>query len=239
MRATQQSTGVLQIDSQARSLIESAAILRGQVVAKQVQIQSMRSFAAEDNPHLVLAKQETGCAPSATRSVGRFPAGPRLRHYSFEGQSHWIGCGIHAPVRDLKYHETVFDCSRSSLRLPKLDEAREGSLFKWWILLSRLTNVIPAPSSDRCLGYDSAFFLAASSSCCGKAWPEPSSCQRAGSGWIRSRSIGTGSKRRYDRTVVGVAESTPVAPSAFISQVFQSRAEHCLRDHHGACLQRY
>jgi len=58
MRATQQSTGVLQIDSQARSLIESAAILRGQVVAKQVQIQSMRSFATEENPHLLLAKQE-------------------------------------------------------------------------------------------------------------------------------------------------------------------------------------
>ena len=40
MRKTQQSTGVLQIDSQARSLIESAAVLRGQVLAKQVQIRA-------------------------------------------------------------------------------------------------------------------------------------------------------------------------------------------------------
>src|ERR1700691_1763972 len=58
MRKTQQSTGVLQIDSQARALIESAAILRGQVVAKQVQIEAMRSFASEENPNLILAKQE-------------------------------------------------------------------------------------------------------------------------------------------------------------------------------------
>src|SRR5260370_21080190 len=64
MRKPQQSTGVLQIDSQARALIEAAAILRGQVVAKQVQIQSMRSFAAEDNPRLILAKQELAALQS-------------------------------------------------------------------------------------------------------------------------------------------------------------------------------
>ena len=70
MRKTEQSTGVLQIDSQARSLIESAAVLRGQVVAKQVQIQGMRSFAAEDNPDLILAKQELAALQSAARTTG-------------------------------------------------------------------------------------------------------------------------------------------------------------------------
>src|SRR6185369_10930497 len=58
MKNTQQSTGLVQIDSQARALIESAAALRAQVVAKQVQIQAMRSFATEENPELVTAKQQ-------------------------------------------------------------------------------------------------------------------------------------------------------------------------------------
>src|SRR6266576_3712950 len=53
MTKTQQSTGVLQIESQARSLIESAAILRAQVVAKQVQTEGMRSFATDENPGLI------------------------------------------------------------------------------------------------------------------------------------------------------------------------------------------
>jgi tyrosine-protein kinase Etk/Wzc len=43
MKRTQQSTGVLQVDSQARSLIESGAVLRGQIVAKEVEVQAMRS----------------------------------------------------------------------------------------------------------------------------------------------------------------------------------------------------
>src|ERR1700691_1037167 len=41
MKGTEQSTGVLQIDSQTRALIESAAALRAQVVAKEVQLQGM------------------------------------------------------------------------------------------------------------------------------------------------------------------------------------------------------
>ena len=69
MTKTEQSTGVLQIDSQARSLIESAAILRAEVVAKQVQIEGMRSFATDDNPTLILAKQELAALQSQLERV--------------------------------------------------------------------------------------------------------------------------------------------------------------------------
>ncbi len=58
MKSTEQSTGVLQIDSQARALLETAATLRGQAVAKEVQIHAMRSFASEDNPDLIIAKRQ-------------------------------------------------------------------------------------------------------------------------------------------------------------------------------------
>jgi len=69
MAKTQQSTGVLEIDSQARALIESAAVLRAQVVAKQVEIEGMRSFATDDNPNVVLAKQELAALQSQLQRV--------------------------------------------------------------------------------------------------------------------------------------------------------------------------
>src|SRR5262249_49535926 len=69
MTKTQQTTGVLEIDSQARALIESAAALRGQVAAKQVQIEAMRSFAAESNPDLILAKQELAALQSQLKHI--------------------------------------------------------------------------------------------------------------------------------------------------------------------------
>ena len=130
MRATQQSTGVLQIDSQARSLIESAAILRGQVVAKQVQIQSMRSFAAEDNPRLVLAKQELAALQAQLdRLAGSKPdAGSDI----ILSKGRVTGSGIEyvRRLRDLKYHETVFELLAKQFEIAKLDEAREGSIIQ-------------------------------------------------------------------------------------------------------------
>jgi uncharacterized protein involved in exopolysaccharide biosynthesis len=130
MTKTQQSTGVLQIDSQARSLIESAAILRAQVVAKQVQIESMRSFATDDNPGLVLAKQELAALRSQLdRLAGSQPDAGSDINLS-KGRVTQSGMEYLRRFRDLKYQETVFELLARQFEIAKLDEAREGSIIQ-------------------------------------------------------------------------------------------------------------
>ncbi len=128
MRKTQQSTGVLQIDSQARALIESAAILRGQVVAKEVQIQGMKSFAADDNPNLVLAKQQLAALQSQLEQIAgsRYDAGSDI--LLSKGKVTQSGMEYLRRFRDLKYRETVFELLAKELEIAKLDEAREGEI---------------------------------------------------------------------------------------------------------------
>jgi hypothetical protein len=58
MKQTEQRTGVIELDGQAHAMIASAAMLRAQVAAKQVEIQAMRQFAADGNPDLERAQQE-------------------------------------------------------------------------------------------------------------------------------------------------------------------------------------
>jgi chromosome segregation ATPase len=58
MKQTEQRTGVIELDGQAHAMIASAAMLRAQVAAKQVEIQAMRQFAADGNPDLERARQE-------------------------------------------------------------------------------------------------------------------------------------------------------------------------------------
>jgi uncharacterized protein involved in exopolysaccharide biosynthesis len=128
MRKTQQSTGVLQIDSQARSLIESAAILRGQVVAKQVQIQSMRSFAAEDNPELILAKQQLAALEGQLQRVAGSESDTGTDINLSKGRVTDSGMEYIRRFRDLKYHETVYELLAKEFEIAKLDEAREGSI---------------------------------------------------------------------------------------------------------------
>ena len=128
MRKTQQSTGVLQIDSQARALIESAAVLRGQVVAKEVQIQGMKSFAADDNPNLVLAKQQLTALQSQLEQIAgsRYDAGSDI--LLSKGKVTQSGMEYLRRFRDLKYRETVFELLAKELEIAKLDEAREGEI---------------------------------------------------------------------------------------------------------------
>jgi uncharacterized protein involved in exopolysaccharide biosynthesis len=128
MAKTQQSTGVLEIDSQARALIESAAVLRAQVVAKQVEIEGMRSFATDDNPNVVLAKQELAALQSQLQRVAgsQNDAGSDIN--LSKGRVTQSGMEYLRRYRDLKYKETVFELLAKEFEIARLDEAREGSI---------------------------------------------------------------------------------------------------------------
>lgn len=128
MTKTEQSTGVLQIDSQARALIESAAVLRAQVVAKQVQIEGMRAFATDDNPGLVLAKQELAALQSQLDRVAGSQKDSGSDINLSKGRVTQSGMEYLRRYRDLKYQETVFELLAKEFEVAKLDEAREGSI---------------------------------------------------------------------------------------------------------------
>jgi tyrosine-protein kinase Etk/Wzc len=130
MAKTQRSTGVLQIDSQARALIESAAVLRGQVVAKEVQIEGMRSFATDDNPALVLAKQELAALQAQLDRVAGSNNDVGSDINLSKGRVTQSGMEYLRRFRDLKYQETVFELLAKEFEVAKLDEAREGSIIQ-------------------------------------------------------------------------------------------------------------
>jgi tyrosine-protein kinase Etk/Wzc len=128
MTQVQRSTGVLQMDSQARALIESAAVLRAQVAAKQVQIEGMRSFAAEDNPELILAKQELSALQAQLAKVAGSETDSGSDINLSKGRVTEAGMEYLRRYRDLKYQETVYELLAREFEIAKLDEAREGSI---------------------------------------------------------------------------------------------------------------
>jgi uncharacterized protein involved in exopolysaccharide biosynthesis len=130
MTKTEQSTGVLQIDSQARTLIESAAILRAEVVAKQVQIEGMRSFATDNNPTVVLAKQELAALQSQLEHVAGSHNDTGSDINLSKGRVTQSGMEYIRRFRDLRYQETVFELLAKEFEIAKLDEAREGSIIQ-------------------------------------------------------------------------------------------------------------
>ena len=129
MKNTQQRTGVLQIDSQAKSLIESASMLRAQIVAKQVQIRGMRSFATDDNPDLMKAPQELAALESQVAKLGGAEQAPDSLLVP-KGKVPEAGLEYIRAYRDVKYFETIFELIAKQLEVAKLDEARQGAVMQ-------------------------------------------------------------------------------------------------------------
>lgn len=128
LEATEERTGVLEIDGQAREMIASAAALRAQVAAKAVEIRGMREFAAGENPDLMRAEDELSGMENqlaemdtdSDRSDGDL-ALPR-------GKITQDGLDYVRALREMKYREAVYELLTREVEVARVDEARQGSL---------------------------------------------------------------------------------------------------------------
>lgn len=129
LKKTEQNTGMIQLDSQARALIESAATLRAQIAAKEVQIEAMQTYENGQNADLVQAKQELAGLQEQLAKLGG-TEGDDGGLIMPRGAVPEAGLEYIRKVRDVKYYETIFDILARQFELAKLDEAREGALIQ-------------------------------------------------------------------------------------------------------------
>jgi uncharacterized protein involved in exopolysaccharide biosynthesis len=130
MKHTEQSTGILQIDSQAKSLIESAAILRGQIAAQEVELQGMTSYATEKNPQVVTAEQRLLALKAQLAKLSGTDSNPGSDIMVPKGNIPEAGIEYIRKLRDVKYYETIAELIAKQFEMAKLDEAREGAIIQ-------------------------------------------------------------------------------------------------------------
>jgi len=129
LKQTEQSTGLIQLDSQARALIESAAGLRAQVAAKEVQIQAMQTYATGQNAQLVEAQQELQSLRAQLTKLGGSEDSTNSLIVP-RGKVPEAGLEYVRKLRDVKYYEAIFDILARQFEIAKLDEAKEGALIQ-------------------------------------------------------------------------------------------------------------
>jgi uncharacterized protein involved in exopolysaccharide biosynthesis len=122
LKQLQEKTGVIQLDAQAKVIIETAAALKGQIAMKEVELGAMRTFVTGNNPDYIrmqqvlaglrgqLAKVETG-----TVTTSKVPE---------------TGLEYIRKVRDLKYAETIYELLAKQFEMAKIDEAKESSVIQ-------------------------------------------------------------------------------------------------------------
>jgi capsule polysaccharide export protein KpsE/RkpR len=128
LKGVEEKTGLIQLDSQAKAIIQQIANVREQIAAREVRLQGMRSYATADNPYLQRTEREL----AALR--GELSKLERQRNVG-AGDTQIPTAGMPSAsldylrkMRDLKYNEMVFEVLSKQYELAKLDEAKETAM---------------------------------------------------------------------------------------------------------------
>jgi uncharacterized protein involved in exopolysaccharide biosynthesis len=125
----QQSKGLVQLDAQAKAMIESLALLRAQVTAREVEVQALRSYSTEHNPQLELAEGEL----SSLRAEGtRMEQRNHSSGFAVLGLEDVPGAGMEYLRADheLKYRQAMFDLLLKQYDAAKLDESKDAAIIQ-------------------------------------------------------------------------------------------------------------
>lgn len=127
-KSTQQNTGIMQLDAQAKAVIEQISALQLKLEAKEVQVQAMRSYATDQNPNLKLAEQEEAALREELAKADRHQPSERLDIPISQLPSAAMAYAM--KLRDLKYKEAEVEALGKQLEIARIDEAKEAPLIQ-------------------------------------------------------------------------------------------------------------
>ena len=158
MKQMELRTGVIDLEGQNRGLIASAAELRGQLAAKQIEIRAMRQFAADGNPDLKRAEEEASGMEGQLAAMDADADRKTGDLIAPKGKVTEAAADYESALREVKYRETIQDLLTRQYEGARVDEARQGALiqvvepavppdrpspYKLWILLGALIAALP------------------------------------------------------------------------------------------------
>lgn len=129
LKQTEQKTGLIQLDGQAKAIIESVVKLQAAIAAKEVELHAMRLFSTEQNPDVKLGEQQLSGMRAQLARMERESSGPGSVQVPV-GNVPEAGLQYVRKVRDLKYAETIWELLTKQYEAARLDEAKTAAVIQ-------------------------------------------------------------------------------------------------------------
>jgi len=141
LKQTERKTGLIQLDGQAKAIIESVVKLRALMAAKEVELHAMRLFSTEENPDVRLREQQlSGLREQLARlekqsgtpggGAGDDAGGVTGSVQVPVGSVPEAGLQYVRKLRDVKYAETLFELLAKQYEAARLDEAKTAAVIQ-------------------------------------------------------------------------------------------------------------
>jgi uncharacterized protein involved in exopolysaccharide biosynthesis len=125
----QQQKGLVQLDAQAKAMIEGIAALRAQVAAKQVEVQALRSYSTEQNPDVQLAEKELTSLQAEETRLEQSNHSPGIAGLGL-GNVPVAGLEYLRAEHELAYRQALFDMLLKQYDAARLDESKDAAIIQ-------------------------------------------------------------------------------------------------------------
>jgi tyrosine-protein kinase Etk/Wzc len=125
----QQQKGLVQLDAQAKAMIESLTALRAQVAAKQVEVQALRSYSTEQNPDVQLAERELTSLQAEEARLEQSNHSPGIAGLGL-GNVSAAGLEYLRAAHELAYRQALFDMLMKQYDAARLDESKDAAIIQ-------------------------------------------------------------------------------------------------------------
>jgi uncharacterized protein involved in exopolysaccharide biosynthesis len=125
----QQQSGLVQLDAQAKALIEGLAALRAQVAAKQVEMQALRSYSTERNPSVQLAERQLTALQTEETRLELRSHSPGIAGLGLASVPS-AGLEYLRAEHELQYQQGLYDMMMKQYDAAKLDESKEAAVIQ-------------------------------------------------------------------------------------------------------------
>jgi uncharacterized protein involved in exopolysaccharide biosynthesis len=132
LKQTAEKTGIIQLGGQAESIIRSLAVLRAEIASREVQINSLRMFATDQNPVAMRAQEEINSLRNQLAKLEKDPRNPELTSpFGIPaGRLPAVALEYARKLREVKYHETLFELLAKQYEAARIDEAKAAPIIQ-------------------------------------------------------------------------------------------------------------
>jgi uncharacterized protein involved in exopolysaccharide biosynthesis len=125
----QQQKGLIQLDAQAKAMIEGLAAIRAKVATKQVEVQALRSYSTEQNPDVQLAEKELASLEAEETQLEQSNHVPGIAGLGL-GNVPSAGLEYLRAEHELQYQQILYDMLMKQYDAARLDESKEAAIIQ-------------------------------------------------------------------------------------------------------------
>lgn len=162
LKKTQEATGIFQMDSQSRVMLQAYADARAGLTEKELEIESMRSFATPENPELVRAERERDALRAEVAGLEKGQGGSPIGDIALNKVPE-KALKYFDKLREVTYRNALLQLMLKQYEAARVDEAKD------FALIQVLDSALPPERKSRphraiiCLSFTFLAFLIACS----------------------------------------------------------------------------